>query len=300
MNCPICGSAITDHISAKHLPHFFRCPHCGGYYHRETEVPVYPETYFTEGEKPKGLSAIIGRILRIFLWMRKKKIVSLIPKGGTVLDYGCGNGKLVAYLNTHGVSVEGFDPSPSAVALAQKNGLPVFGVIPDKQYDAIMFWHSLEHTDRPLMDLKSISSHLAPNGKLLVAVPNGDSVEAYLFHKTWFCYDWPFHRVHFTPSSIVKLLSAAGFRAVHIDFVNPEYTISSLAQSCLNLFLPKNALYAVAANRRSHEHDSAATALLGALSLALLLLLSPLLLVLFFAALLLRRTAAMTVVAEHI
>src|SRR3989338_10670436 len=113
MQCPICNFTITNHTPAKHLPHFFCCPNCGGYYHREMEAPVYPETYFAENEKPKGLNAVIGKALQIFLWMRKRKILSLIPKNGTVLDYGCGNGKLVAYLKTHGVNVEGFDPSLS-------------------------------------------------------------------------------------------------------------------------------------------------------------------------------------------
>lgn len=298
MQCPICGSVIMDHTPARHLPNFFRCPHCGGYYHRETEAPVYLETYFAESEKSKGLSALIGQALRIFLWMRKRKILSLIPKDGTVLDYGCGNGKLVAYLRARGVNVEGYDPSPSAVALAQKQGLPVFGTIPGKQYDLIMFWHSLEHTDTPLDDLRRVSRHLAPNGKLLLAVPNGDSLEAHLFHKTWFCYDWPFHRVHFTPASIRKFLDAAGFHATDMDYVNPEYTVSSLAQSALNLVLPKNALYSVAANRRVHEGKKG-TALLGMASLALLLVLSPLLVLLFLFALATRRTAAMIVVARR-
>lgn len=300
MNCPMCGALITEHRVAKHLPHFFRCPHCSGYYHRETEAPVYPETYFTENEKPKGLSAAIGKLLQIFLWMRKKKIQSLIPKEGKVLDYGCGNGKLVAYLKAHGMNVEGFDPSPSAVALAQKNGLPVFSAIPDKQYDLIMFWHSLEHTDRPLADIRAVASHLAASGKLLIAVPNGDSLEAHIFHKTWFCYDWPFHRVHFTPASLCKMLEAVGFRVAAMDYMNPEYTISSLAQSALNLVLPKNALYAVAANRRTKEQGKAATAFLGVLSLVLFLLFSPVLLAVFLAELVMRKTPAIIVTAVRV
>jgi SAM-dependent methyltransferase len=196
--------------------------------------------------------------------------------------------------------VEGYDPSPSAVLLAQKNNLPVFGRIPDKQYDLIMFWHSLEHTDAPLADLRAVLAHLAPNGKLLIAVPNGDSVEAQVFHRTWFCYDWPFHRVHFTPASMRKSLAAAGCRVTGIDYLNPEYTISSLAQSALNLVLPKNALYAVAANRRANEQGKTATALMGLCSLCLLILFSPILLLVFLFAFAARRTAAIIVTAERV
>jgi SAM-dependent methyltransferase len=299
MMCPLCGAAISAPIPAKHLPHFFRCASCGGYYPREKETPVYPETYFAEGEKPSGLSAVIGKALRIFLWLRAGRIRSLVPAGGAILDYGCGNGKLIAYLKSRGIAADGFDPSPSAVALAQKNGLSVYGAIPEKRYDLIMFWHSLEHTDTPLADLQAVKKYLAPNGRLLIAVPNGDSLEAHLFHKTWFCYDWPFHRVHYTPRSIRATLAAAGFRARSIDMVNLEYTVSSLVQTALNVFLPKNALYAVAANRRVKEQSRVATAALGTLSLITVCLLSPILLVLFLTALLSGRTAAFVAVAER-
>ena len=105
-----------------------------------------------------------------------------------------------------------------------------------------MFWHSLEHTDTPLNDVMNLRGNIAPHGRVLVAVPNGDSLEATFGGESWFCYDWPFHRIHFNFKSIKTLFEKAGFRIIDVDFFNPEYTFSSLVQTFLNLFLPKKIL----------------------------------------------------------
>lgn len=297
MMCPICGKKQETPASSTHLPHFFRCTSCGGHFTNEFPEIQYPEAYFTE--ESSTLGKILKRILELFLWLRRRTILRALPRAGkTILDYGCGNGKLITYMKRHGIVVDGYDPSPSAVTLARAQGLPVFDHVPDKQYDLIMFWHSLEHTDTPLDDVKKLLPHLAPNGRLLIAVPNGDGIEAHIAHGTWFCYDWPFHRVHFTPKSLTRMLDTAGFRVCSIYMVNLEYTLSSIAQTFLNLILPKNVFYSVVANRRQ-DGGRWKVLTLSLLSLTLLLIFSPLLLIFFLLELVLGRTAAMIVVAER-
>jgi len=286
-------------VTARHLPGFFRCPHCSGYFHEEGSPPPYEEGYFAAASQPSLLSKGLGKVLEIFLWTRKRCVKRTVGanKSAEILDYGCGNGKLVRYLRQHGFKVDGFDPSAAAVALARQADLPVFSDIPHKKYDLIMFWHSLEHTDTPLSDLGGLLKHLKPDGQLLIAVPNGDSLEAYLTRGRWFCYDWPFHRVHFTPRALRGLLEQVGCKVQWFDFVNMEYTISSLMQSFLNTILPKNTLYSVVSNRRM---PGAGTKIVffGLLSLGLLTIFSPLILFFFLIALVSRRTAAMIVVAK--
>lgn len=299
MTCSICGHATEGKQAAKHLPFFYRCPNCTGYFHEQNSLPAYDESYFAEGQKPSVLGRGLGKVVEIFLWTRKRSISrALGDQSGVILDYGCGNGKLVRYLRARGLNVEGFDPSAAAVSLAQKNGLPVFGSIPDKQYDLIMFWHSLEHTDTPLADLRQVMTHLKPEGRLMIAVPNGDSLEALAAKKKWFCYDWPFHRVHFTPRALEKMLEQIGFAVHSIDYINPEYSVSSLVQTFLNFFLPPNALYSVVSNRRMAGGKKKIVAL-GFISLFLLIVFSPLILIFFLISLALKRTAAMIVVAKR-
>jgi len=281
----------------SHLEHFFHCQNCGGYFNAETSYPKYEETYFAERAAPAFLGSAIGKIFLIFPFLYALKIKKLISKNSWILDYGCGGGKMVSYLRKRGFCVDGFDPSPSAVFLAQKNNLPVYGAIPDKKYGLITFWHSLEHTNQPLRDFEACKKYLAKNAKVLIAIPNGDSIEAAIARSRWFCYDWPYHRVHFTPESLSMMLRRAGFRVVSIDYFNPGYSIPSLAQTFLNFFMPKNALYSLVANRRAEEGGTKLI-LLGILSVFLIVLFSPLLAVVFFISILLKRPGTIILIAE--
>lgn len=310
MHCAICDNNIFSLKPARHLPRFARCPNCTGYVTAEKEAASYPAEYFSQyqpsvgtggAEEPqKQRRSIFSPLLDFFLWLRMRKIArSLDGKKGEIFDYGCGNGKLVAYLRDRGFEAEGYDPEPSAVTLAQKQGLPVFGVVPNKKYDLVMFWHSLEHSDTPLRDVTAITSHLQPTGRLLIAVPNGDSFEARFAGESWFCYDWPFHRVHFTPKALTILLEKAGFRVLFIDYVNPEYTVSSLVQTFLNLFLPKNALYSMVSHRRMNQ-GTIVLIFVMIFSAALLAAVSPFLVLVFLLESFFKRTAAFIAVAEQL
>lgn len=282
-------------MAAKHLPHFFRCPQCSGYYHLARDLPSYPEEYFSE----RSSMSLGQRVLSIFLMLRAKRIKRLFSNSGArILDYGSGDGKFVSYLNSRGFRAEGYDPSEAAVSLARKNNIPVYDSIPDKQYNLIMFWHSLEHSDTPLEDIIACKKHCAQGAKLLIAVPHGDSWEAKMTGRTWFCYDWPFHRVHFTPRALEVLLEKAGFKIASIDYLNPEYALSSLAQTFLNMFLPKNVFYSLVSGRRSNRGRGAMLAW-GLVSLSVLVIFSPFLLLIFGAELMAQKTAAFIVVAEQ-
>src|SRR3989338_833609 len=169
MSCPICGYYCENYEPAKHLPRFFRCSRCSGYYHQMENKPLYSKTYFAESDKPSFIKSLAGGFLGKFFFSSNK---------AKILDYGCGNGKFVAYLKKRGFNVDGYDPSLSAVKMARENNLPVYKAIPENKNDLIMFWHSLEHSDTPLNDLKKCKQYFLPGAKLLIAAPNGESLEA--------------------------------------------------------------------------------------------------------------------------
>lgn len=299
MNCPICSTVIPVSLALSRLPRFIRCPNCTGYITMEKEIANYPTSYFTEAPE-KSQRNIFSPLLNFFLWLRFRKIACVLGgKKERILDYGCGNGKLIVYLRGKGLSVEGYDPEPSAIALARRRGLSVFGSIVDTPYDLVMLWHSLEHTETPLKEIEAITKHLSPEGRVLIAVPNGDCLEARLARESWFCYDWPFHRVHFTPKALTILLHKTGFRILSVSHLNLEYTVSSLVQTFLNLFLPKNALYNFVATRRSAV-DTVTLSAYSAASLVILIIFSPILLLFFIVAVVTHRTAAFIVVAQKI
>ena len=65
------------------------------------------------------------------------------------------------------------------------------------QFDAVTFWHVLEHLENPGEALVAAGRLLKSNGWLVVAVPDYASLQAKLFGKYWFHLDLPRHLHHF-------------------------------------------------------------------------------------------------------
>src|SRR5262249_22600518 len=100
-----------------------------------------------------------------------------------LLDFGCGNGSYLVRIRHQGWHVTGVDLIPNRAA-HDADGPPVRTVIgtlphPDLEpgsFDIVTMWQSLEHVHAPLAVLREAHCLLAPRGRLVVAVPNIDSL----------------------------------------------------------------------------------------------------------------------------
>ena len=79
----------------------------------------------------------------------------------------------------------------------------------------------LEHFAEPLRFLAELRAHLAPGGRLLVQVPNWDSLLVRLEgdHSSVVT---PGHWSYFTPRTLPALLARSGFRALRVETVVSE------------------------------------------------------------------------------
>lgn len=107
-------------------------------------------------------------------------IASFIPEGATVIDLGCGNGALMAYLmQQKHVTAEGMDISPSGVAVANSRSLSVvrgeidkkdsYALYADEQFDYAVCNVTLQMVLYPeilLEQMKRIAKHV------IVSFPN--------------------------------------------------------------------------------------------------------------------------------
>ncbi len=274
MKCPICGS--KKNIQISFLPKFLYCLNCKGHFLKKNKRIIYKTNYFLEKNRDNFISKIVSPLLKYFYNLRLKKIEPFIKnKKIKVLDYGCGKGDFVGLIKNKGINSLGYEPSKYAINLAKTKKIPVknrLNAIKHK-FGVITMWHSLEHSDTPLKDLRTIKKYMKSNSHLIIAVPNADSWEAKIGKEKWFHYSYPLHRVAFTPYSIRKMLKLADFKTEEIDFFNPEYTISGLIQTFLNLFFSKDILYSVVSQRRS-IFSSKKTLYLGLLSIVILFLFS--------------------------
>jgi SAM-dependent methyltransferase len=171
----------------------------------------------------RAISRAIRRRQARAAW-REEPVCALHARGpGRGLDVGCGRGDLDVTLIEHGWRMTGIEPSPEACATAAARGIEArCGTLATVElereaYDAIIFRHSLEHTNDPLSDLRRVAGSLASGGLLLVSVPNFGCWQARRFASHWYHLDLPRHRTHFTERSLRLALEAAGLECVKLS-----------------------------------------------------------------------------------
>jgi SAM-dependent methyltransferase len=156
---------------------------------------------------------------------------------GRLLDFGCGGGSFLERMHRQGWRVLGIDTSAETVDTIRRDlKLPALaGTLPHPdlrpgEFDVITMWHSLEHVHAPLAVLREAHRLLAPGGKLLVAVPNIDSLPFRWFGSAWFGLDLPRHLTHFTPGTLQLMMERAGFVVGPVRMVRHSKWLRASAQ----------------------------------------------------------------------
>lgn len=112
-----------------------------------------------------------------------EKFIKLLPKGGKIMDAGCGPGRDCAYFVKQGFDVIGIDLSEKLLEIARKRTTQAKFIkqdlryldFPDNSFDGIWANSSLHHLDRNDISkvLEKFHRILKPQGILLVIVKEG-------------------------------------------------------------------------------------------------------------------------------
>jgi SAM-dependent methyltransferase len=153
-----------------------------------------------------------------FGWFDHKYLPLLddLARDAPILEIGCGNGGLLAYLERRGFShASGIDISAEQVALARRRGVAAevadaFDALAQRPqaYQAILAVDVFEHFSRDELPrlVELIHGALQPGGRLIVQTANG----AGLFPGQVIYGDLT-HLTIFTPQSLGQLLRPTGF-----------------------------------------------------------------------------------------
>jgi 2-polyprenyl-3-methyl-5-hydroxy-6-metoxy-1,4-benzoquinol methylase len=228
--CPVCERSefslfleVKDHFLTHEAFSIQKCKACGFKFVNprpdENEIGRYyqSEDYISHDSQRVNLISRIYKIARVFSIKRKYKIVAAHSRTGMILDIGCGTGEFLYYCRSKGFTVEGIEPNSKARFYAQNtNGIHVSTGLADlmtenRLFSCITMWHVLEHIHQMNEALDMVKELLAPDGVLIVAVPNSNSWDAQKFGKYWAAYDVPRHLYHFNEKSLNQLLSKHGF-----------------------------------------------------------------------------------------
>jgi 2-polyprenyl-3-methyl-5-hydroxy-6-metoxy-1,4-benzoquinol methylase len=240
MSCPICGCALGEPtIQSPDRLHgtpgrygVARCHDCGAgiTLPRVNDAQLstyYPAEYGPYDERMSALERIASRMIRAFqAWSAMRSAPLSALRGlspGRGLDVGCGRGDLASALVARGWSMAGVEPSPAACEAARGRGVDALcGTLSTIElepaaYSAVLFMHSLEHTNDPVADLRAVAGTLVPGGLVLITVPNFGGWQARRFRGFWYHLDVPRHRIHFTAAALARALETAGFQTVAIS-----------------------------------------------------------------------------------
>lgn len=231
--CPVCKHTQTtdfltcqDHTVSKAFFSIVACQQCGFKFTNprptaDTIGKYYQsEAYISHSNTSKGLIAKLYHTVRnITLKGKVKLIESLYPQKGKLLDIGCGTGMFIQAAQQHGWQVAGIEPSDDARALAEqinqtKIEPAILSAFPQQTFQIITMWHVLEHVHLLNETIDWLFEKLAPNGKVIIAVPNHESFDAQTYQSHWAAYDVPRHLYHFSQKSIQQLFQQHGFGLV--------------------------------------------------------------------------------------
>ena len=177
--------------------------------------------------KPNFIDIIASKLIYLYPGRRADfdfNVFYLNKKNnGTLLDVGCGSGIFIENMANLGWNAEGIDFDKSAVLNAQSKGLKVnFGDlksqnIKENSFDAITMSHVLEHVYDPITLLKECLKILKPNGKLMIATPNNQSLAHKIYKINWFPLDPPRHLFIFNPQNLIQIAKLAGFKKLSVQ-----------------------------------------------------------------------------------
>ena len=238
---------VTDNAISKESFVIVQCENCSFKFTNprpdEASIGRYyaSEEYISHSNTSNGITNKAYRVVRSITLRQKVALINkFVPQKGRLLDYGCGTGHFLEASAKNGWQIAGFEPSE--VARKQANELTDNKVEGDditkfepESFDMITLWHVLEHIHELNDTIKKILALLKPQGFLLIAVPNADSLDAQKYKENWAAYDVPRHLYHFNQQTMKRFLKKHKMELVQtLPMKFDAYYVSLLSEKYKN------------------------------------------------------------------
>lgn len=226
--------------------------------------PYYEsENYISHHQDKPDLKQKVYKFFQKFNLNYKRNILnSEVGVGTKVLDYGCGAGEFVHFIEKE-FTTFGYEPSEQARNFAkQKTQKTTFintlDEIENASLDAITLWHVFEHIEERDQYLKIFHQKLKKKGILIIAVPNHTSYDAKKYQSFWAAYDVPRHIWHYSKNGMQKLMNTENWKIIKIKpLLLDSFYISILSEKYKKspLFLIKGFIFGAISNFKALKTD---------------------------------------------
>ena len=221
--CPLCKSETYELYSELYdKDHFIEgkfslneCKNCKLQFispllNEKQLARYYPSADYYSYHKKSNLSIIYHKISAYF-YSKKNLIFNLfispfssllyhyrIHPGKKLLELGCGDGMQLELYKKYGLNVAGLEPygpslTPREKSLNIERKSILQSKFPKESFDYIVMKEVLEHIPNQDEVLKKSYSLLKKGGKLIIIVPNVNSLWNKIFNRNWYGYDIPRH-----------------------------------------------------------------------------------------------------------
>ena len=230
MYCPVCKKTESIfYVATNALMHkpntehyvFNKCENCETVFLTNRVNTEKLEHYYTENYLPYKGSAAWGKY-HYFVENSQKNLdlkrVNLVKKNikknngiVSVLDIGCGNPSFLELLQQKlNVSCTGIDFSDSGWVGKNYTNIELIKVATEdfkstKLFDVITLWHYLEHDYNPNQTIQILYNCLKPGGKIIIEVPDYQSIIAKKQKSYWQGWHSPRHISLFSKKSFSLL-----------------------------------------------------------------------------------------------
>lgn len=242
--CPACGAAqasVPQPVPDREYGLAVRaayatCAGCGSLFQRPMPATADLGAYYPPGYHSQTGQGPVGRLRH---GVRLRRLTSLAPGEGALLDFGCGNGAFLrhAAAQSPGRAYFGFEIAErpevevldgGAVTIVRGDFDELLERIPLCRI--VTMNHVIEHLPDPLAVLRALASKLAAGGLVEGQTPAAGSLEHRVFGTRWSGYHAPRHTVVFSAAGLATVLGRAGLSAVTVrGAFNPAGIAVSLA-----------------------------------------------------------------------
>ncbi|MEC0232528.1 class I SAM-dependent methyltransferase [Paenibacillus alba] len=225
-SCPICEAAESKMYHRYPSFNLMKCSGCEVIYRESLEsvqqdqliMDIYDEKWVAMRDQ------YAVNTLREHASFNTMLLDMFVQKKGKLLEIGSGTGEFLWLAREAGWEVTGVEPSAVACEYAnERYSLALHNEIwhefifeQGESFDAIVFWHVLEHIPNPKSFMKQVKCLLNPEGRVLFSLPNLHSLTNAILGTASPILVEEDHLCHYAKEHIEQLMDLSGYEIISL------------------------------------------------------------------------------------